>query len=49
MVRSCAVSHYFEYCTWRSPDFECNFEWKRSHSAVKKITCKPADFSSRIR
>ena len=36
----CKSSAYFEYCNWRregANPLRCNFEWKRSHDAVKKI------------
>ena len=47
--QSCKADGYFEYCTWKSERFQCNFEWKKSHDAVKKITCHPRDFSNRVR
>lgn len=35
----CRSSSWFEYCTWTHGERVCNFEWKRSHRAVKKQTC----------
>ena len=50
MIRqSCRADSAFEYCTWKSERFQCHFEWKRSHNAVRKIRCHPRDFSERVR
>ena len=36
---SCTSDSDYEYCIWRHKNRVCNFEWKRSHGAVKKQTC----------
>merc|ERR1712150_8717 len=36
---SCTSDSDYEYCIWRHKNRDCNFEWKRSHGAVKKQTC----------
>ena len=47
--QSCRADGSFEFCTWKSARFQCNFEWKRSHGAVRKIRCHPPDISDRVR
>ena len=47
--QSCRADGYFEYCTWRARNFDCNFEWKRSHDAVKIQACTPQGFKDRVR
>merc|ERR1712150_171666 len=40
---SCKSDSHYEYCVWRHRNRVCNFEWKKSHGAVKKQTCTELD------
>jgi hypothetical protein len=40
---SCKSDGHYEYCVWRYRNRVCNFEWKKSHGAVKKQTCTELD------
>ena len=40
---SCKSDGHYEYCVWRHRNRVCNFEWKKSHGAVKKQTCTELD------
>ena len=35
----CKANAYFEYCTWRHQSYVCEFEWKKSHNAVRQQRC----------
>ena len=35
----CKTSSWYEYCVWKHKDRVCEFEWKRSHWAVKEASC----------